>query len=87
MKNKQVFEDSSSVSAVEGKVVVKGPDGVDVALTPDAAAETSDLLWAGASQARAQQRRDTEIGKPGSSNGALVTERSLPEAPHCPDCA
>jgi hypothetical protein len=33
----RVYSEASHVEAVEGRVTVEGPDGVDVALTPDAA--------------------------------------------------
>ena len=39
----------------DGVVNVDGPDAVDVALTPDAALETSDRLLKGAMNARGQK--------------------------------
>ena len=45
----------SEVVAEQGKVLVDGPDGVAVTLTPEAAAETSHRLLFGAAEARGQQ--------------------------------
>lgn len=50
-----VYDEPSTVTAQSGQVQVDGPDGVAVAMTPEAAAETSDRLLAGASQAMGQQ--------------------------------
>jgi hypothetical protein len=46
----------SDVSAENGQVVVDGPDGVAVSLTPPAALETSDRLHKAAVTAAAQGR-------------------------------
>ena len=54
MNDKQIHEQPSAVAAENGDVLVKGPDAVDVALTPDAALETSDRLLEGAMNARGQ---------------------------------
>lgn len=51
-----VYDKPSEVSAVDGSVVVDGPDAVDVSLTPEAAEETSDRLLAGSFKARGQRR-------------------------------
>jgi hypothetical protein len=56
MTDKQVYEAPSSVTAEEGDVLVKGPDAVDVALTPEAAEETSNRLLEGSMKARGQRR-------------------------------
>jgi len=53
-----VYDEPSDVQAVEGSVEVDGPDAVDVALTPDAAEETSERLLEGAFKARGQKRMD-----------------------------
>ena len=53
---KQIFDEPSEVSAVDGVVEMDGPDAVDVALTTDAAEETSDRLAAESVRARGQQR-------------------------------
>jgi hypothetical protein len=54
MKDKKIHEQPSAVTAEEG-VLVKGPDNVDVALTPDAAEETSNRLLEGSMKARGQR--------------------------------
>jgi hypothetical protein len=51
----KIYSDASHVEAKEGAVVVDGPDGVDVKLTPEAASETSDRLLFAAGQAKSQQ--------------------------------
>lgn len=51
----KVHDTASEVTAEEGEVQVDGPDGVAVSLTPEAAAETSDRLLEGSSQAKGQQ--------------------------------
>jgi hypothetical protein len=52
----EVFAEPSEVRAVDGQVEVDGPDGVDVALTPEAAEETSERLLGQALKARGQRR-------------------------------
>ena len=47
MPAKEIYEQPSTVTAEEGDVLVKGPDHVDVALTPEAAEETSNRLLEG----------------------------------------
>lgn len=51
----KVHDTPSEVVAEEGVVMVEGPDGVDVSLTPEAAVETSDRLLEGGMKARGQQ--------------------------------
>jgi hypothetical protein len=50
----KVYDEPTNVEAEDGKVVLDGPDGVDVQMTPDAALETSDRLLFGAAQAMGQ---------------------------------
>ena len=45
----------SDISAEEGEVLVDGPGGVAVSLTPGAAAETSQRLLFGAAEAQGQK--------------------------------
>ena len=52
-----VYDDPSDVDAKDGVVSVKGPDAVDVNLTPDAAVETSDRLLLGSMKAQGQRVR------------------------------
>ena len=51
-----IHEEASSVAAVDGAVQLDGPDAVDVAMTPEAAEETSDRLTSEAMKARGQRR-------------------------------
>ena len=55
MSDKRIYDEASQVEADEGVVSVKGPDDVDVKLTDDAAAETSDRLLVGSMKARGQK--------------------------------
>lgn len=55
MQGKTVYDEPSDVDAEDGVVVQKGPDDVDVCLTPEAAEETSDRLTTGAMKARGQR--------------------------------
>lgn len=56
MTEKQLFGKASDVSSDDGQVLVDGPDGVDVALTPEAAEETGDRLIEHAASAAGQRR-------------------------------
>ena len=51
----KAYDTPSKVTAEDGEVMVDGPDGVAVSLTPDAAAETSDRLLEQAAIARGQE--------------------------------
>jgi hypothetical protein len=53
--NDKVHDEASDVEALDGRVVVDGPDGVAVLLTPDAALETSDRLHEAAVTAQGQK--------------------------------
>jgi len=46
----------SDVSAEQGEVIVEGPNGVAVSLTPDAAEETARRMILAADSARRQAR-------------------------------
>jgi hypothetical protein len=52
----KVYDEPSDVEAQDGTVVVDGPDGVAVLLTPEAAEETSDRLLNAAAMAQGQKR-------------------------------
>lgn len=49
------YVDPGHAVAEAGQVLLDGPDGVAVAMTPDAAAETGRRLLAAAETARGQQ--------------------------------
>lgn len=55
MQDRHIYDEPSDVDAEDGIVMVKGPDAVDVRLTPDAAEETSERLNHGAMKARGQK--------------------------------
>lgn len=48
----QPRQDSGKATAEDGVVILDGPDGVAVTMTPDAAERTADSLHAAARQAR-----------------------------------
>ena len=52
--DKQTYDKPSDVVAEEGRVLVDGPDHVDIALTPEAALETGGRLIDGAAEAAGQ---------------------------------
>ena len=62
MPNEKIYDEASEVDAEDGTVVVKGPDRVDVRLTPTAAEETSERLLQGAMKARGQRYFDDDAG-------------------------
>lgn len=55
MGDKIAYDEASEVDAEDGAVIVRGPDAVDVQMTPEAALETSDRLTDGAMKARGQR--------------------------------
>ena len=58
MDENTIYDEASAVEAEQGSVIVKGPDAVNVKLTPDAAEETSERLLEGAMKARGQRYFD-----------------------------
>jgi hypothetical protein len=61
---KQLFEDPSEVEAAEGNVEVRGPNDVDIAMTPEAAEETSERLLENAMKARGQRHMKDDLHNP-----------------------
>ena len=59
----ELFDEPTEVSAKGGEVILDGPDGVDVKLTPAAARETSNRLWDGAAKAKGQAARSRASGR------------------------
>jgi hypothetical protein len=55
MPDKRIYDEASEIDAEDGVVSVKGPDAVDVRITPEAAEETSERLNTGAMKARGQR--------------------------------
>ncbi|NUR44646.1 MAG: hypothetical protein HOP91_00600 [Sphingomonas sp.] len=56
IEKREVYDQPSEVTAVNGAVELDGPDDVDVAMTPEAAEETSDRLAENAVKAAGQRR-------------------------------
>ena len=54
MSHDKIYNEPTHVDALDGAVTLKGPDAVDVRMTPDAAEETSERLLEGAMKARGQ---------------------------------
>lgn len=61
MPDAPIYDEPGEVDAEEGIVVLKGPDDVDVRMTPDAAEETSERLNTGAMKARGQRYFDSQV--------------------------
>jgi hypothetical protein len=55
MTDRTIYDEASEVDADDGVVSIKGPDDVDVRVTPDAAEEISERLNTGAMKARGQR--------------------------------
>lgn len=52
---REVYETPSDVSAEQGEVIIDGPDGVAISMTPEAARETSTRLHRAAQEADEQR--------------------------------
>lgn len=61
--DKETYDEPSSVSAEEGKVVVDGPDAVDVNLTPEAAVESGERLIEQGATAAGQRYFKNRLGR------------------------
>jgi hypothetical protein len=59
-----IYDEPSRVRAAKGAVEVDGPDDVAVALTPDAAEETSERLLSASFEARGKKRLDRMPHRP-----------------------
>jgi membrane peptidoglycan carboxypeptidase len=68
MPNKKIYHEPSSVTAEDGDVLVEGPDDVDVALSPEAAEETSNRLLENSMKARGQRHLNHYPHRPKSSS-------------------
>lgn len=64
-RKEPIYDDPSEVNAVDGAVELDGPDAVDVAMTPEAAEETSERLLRQSFKARGQKRLDGLPHRPG----------------------
>lgn len=56
MEKQKAYDKPSAVKAKGGSVQMRGPDHVDIDLTPEAAEETSERLAGEAIRARGQRR-------------------------------
>ena len=73
----RLYDEPSMVSAEKGEVQIDGPDGIAIAMTPEAAAETSERLLAGAAQAK---RQLSEYRRPRrGAQGTGIRLRALPD--------
>ena len=61
MPDNTIYDEPTEVDAEDGVVILKGPDAVDVRMTPDAAEETSERLNTGAMKARGQRYFDSQV--------------------------
>ena len=68
MNDKTIYDQPSEVDAADGVVMVAGPDSVDVRMTADAAAETSDRLLKGSMKAQGQKIRGQKKRPPAPCN-------------------
>ena len=59
---KETYSKPSEVVVENGRVLIDGPDGVDVALTPEAAEETGIRLTGAAARAAEHNRRQEQEG-------------------------
>ena len=66
MASKSPFDQPTKVTAERGEVVLDGPDGVGLSMTPDAAEETARRLLEGAQRARGQGARGRDDDHTGS---------------------
>jgi len=56
MHRDKLYDEATDVTAEDGEVILDGPDAVDVRITPEAAEETANALWAAAVKANGQRR-------------------------------
>ena len=73
MSDEKIYDEPSEVRADDGVVKVKGPDAVDVQLTPEAADETSDRLLYGA--LKAQGQRVSKKARRGAERDAATSDQ------------
>ena len=56
MGDDKIYNEATVVTASDGEVVLDGPDGVDVKMTPEAAEQTAINLEDASVEARGQRR-------------------------------
>lgn len=57
MDDGKLYDEATQVRAENGEVLLDGPDGVDVKVTPEAAEQTAGNLVVEAAKARNQRRQ------------------------------
>ena len=67
MGDNKVYDEATTVSAEGGAVILDGPDGVDLRMTPEAADETAGRMLEGAAEAAGQRH----FGDKGRSKGPI----------------
>jgi hypothetical protein len=60
----KIYAEASHTESEPGSVVVDGPDGVDVRLTPEAAEETSHRLLDSAAEAKGKELAEAKRREP-----------------------
>jgi hypothetical protein len=75
MAHDRTYGTPSEVVAEAGEVIVDGPDGVAVSLTPDAALETSQRLLEGGLMAQGQRVNGRRRARGGGAAGEDRTKR------------
>ena len=56
MTDDKLYDEATEVTSRDGEVILDGPDGVHVKVTPEAAEQTADNLIQGAVKARGERR-------------------------------
>jgi hypothetical protein len=59
MPSHKAYDTPVKTTAIDGEVVLEGPDGIGLSMTPDAAEESAERLRAASAAARIQSTRDT----------------------------
>jgi hypothetical protein len=59
MPSHKAYDIPGKTTAIDGEVVLEGPDGIGLSLTPDAAEETAKRLQAASEIARTQSTENT----------------------------
>ena len=52
----QAYDDATVTDALDGEVVLRGPDGIALSMTPEAAEETARRLLKASEEARRQRQ-------------------------------
>lgn len=74
MSDDRTYGTPSDVSAEDGDVIVDGPDGVAISLTPEAALETSQRLLDSGLMAQGQRvKRRRKAGGAGAADGGTTS--------------